>query len=264
MTDERPDAGALTGAADAQPGGSQRMRWQAAVIARIDEKTPRIKSFLLTLARPVSFVPGQHMDVRLVAPDGYEARRSYSIASAPESPQALELAMERLDGGEVSAFFHDEVKAADQVEVRGPIGGHFIWSVRDGGPVLMVGGGSGVVPFVSMIRHHAARQSPHRLILVTSARTAADLPYRDELIELERRERGFSLYATVTRESPAPPALLSGRIDRALLLRALQSLGAAPHVCFVCGSNGFVEAITAILADVGVPAARIRTERYGG
>ena len=240
------------------------MIWQPARVVAIEPRTPRIKSFFLSLPQPAAFIAGQYMDVRLVAADGYEARRSYSIASAPERPQPLELAVERLDDGEVSAFLHDEVRAGDEVELRGPIGGHFIWSIADGGPVLLVGAGSGVVPLMSMIRHHAARGSGHRLVLVASARTANELLYREELLRLHDRQHGFSLLATVTRETPAPAGLAAGRIDRAMLAHALRLLGRPPRLCFVCGSNGFVETATGLLLDLHQPAGRIRTERYGG
>ena len=136
-----------------------KLSWRTAVVTAVVDRTPRIKSFLFALPQPPPFIPGQHMDVRLTAPDCYEAQRSYSIASAPEEASAVELAIERLQDGEVSPFFHDEVKAGDEIELRGPIGGHFMWSVKDGGPLLLIGGGSGVVPLASMVRHHAAQRS---------------------------------------------------------------------------------------------------------
>jgi ferredoxin-NADP reductase len=240
------------------------MIWQKAIVVDVVSRTPRIKSFFFSLPQPIAFIAGQYMDVRLVAPDGYEARRSYSIASAPEQPVPLELAVERLEGGEVSTFLHDEVRPRDEVELRGPIGGHFIWSVRDGGPVLTVGGGSGVVPLISMIRHHAARRSDQRLTLVASARTPAELLYRQELQQLHRQDGAFSFLGTVTRHTAVPAGLHAGRIDRAMLSAALQSLGGRPKLSFVCGNNGFVEAITAILLELQVPPGQIRTERYGG
>jgi ferredoxin-NADP reductase len=203
------------------------------------------------------------MDVRLVAPDGYEAQRSYSIASAPERTNALELAIERLQDGEVSPFFHDEVRVGDEIELRGPIGGHFMWSVKDGGPLLLIGGGSGVVPLASMVRHHAARRSTAPVTLVVSARTSADLLYLDELRARHAERGSFSLAATVTREAPGAPDLRSGRIDRALLAGLLVQ-PAPPIRTFVCGSNAFVEAVADLLLDLGVAADRIRTERYGG
>jgi ferredoxin-NADP reductase len=244
--------------------GTGRLTWQKATVAEVLRRTPRIKSFFLSLAQPMRFVAGQHVDIRLVAPDGYEARRSYSIANAPERPELLELAVERLDEGEVSTFFHDEVRAGDEVELRGPIGGHFIWSVADESPVLLIGGGSGVVPLVSMIRHHALAQGCQRLVLVASARTLVDLPYREELEARHVQAAGFSWIATVTREPATAAGVRSGRIDRAMLATALQALGAPLRLGYVCGNNRFVETVTAILLELQVPAARIRTERYGG
>jgi ferredoxin-NADP reductase len=242
---------------------SDRLRWKPATVVAIEQRTPRIKSFFFKPATPVTFVAGQHMELRLTAPDGYEARRSYSIASAPEQAGTIELAIERLKDGEVSGFFHDEVQVGDEIELRGPLGGHFIWTVADGGPILLIGGGSGVVPLVSMIRHHAAQKSTVPVALVTSARTVADLACLDELRALRDQQRGFSLVATVTRETPVALDLLTGRVDQRLLARALAGLG-SPVRTYVCGSNPFVEAATGLLADLKMPTERILTERYGG
>jgi ferredoxin-NADP reductase len=241
----------------------EKRHWQKATVVAIEPGTPRIKRFFFALPQPPAFVPGQHLDVRLVAPDGYQAQRSYSIASAPEQPGRVELAIERLDDGEVSAFFHDVVEVGDEIELRGPLGGHFVWSVADGGPVLLVGGGSGVVPLMSMIRHHAAQRSTIPVTLVNSARTIADSLYLDELRALHAGHRGFTLVATLSREVAEQADLASGRIDEALLARALGPLDDLRHV-FVCGSNPFVEAVAGHLLDLGLEPGRIRTERYGG
>jgi ferredoxin-NADP reductase len=244
-------------------GDVGRRRWQAARVTAVVPRTPRIKSFFFALPERPVFVAGQHMDVRLTAPDGYQAERSYSIASAPEDQTPLELAIERLQDGEVSPFFHDEVRVGDEIDLRGPIGGHFMWSVEDGGPLLLIGGGSGVVPLMSMIRHRAAKGSALPLTLVVSARTSADLLYLDELRSRHAARGGFSLLGTLTREAPTPPDLRSGRIDRELLSRALDGLG-RPARTFVCGTNPLVERVTQLLLDLDVPVDRIRTERYGG
>jgi ferredoxin-NADP reductase len=244
------------------PAPAQKRPWQAATVAAIETLTPRIKGFHFVLPSPPAFVAGQHMDVRLVAPDGYQAQRSYSIASAPEHAESIELAIERLDDGEVSSFFHDVVQVGDEIDLRGPLGGHFVWSVRDGGPVLLIGGGSGVVPLMSMVRHHAAHGSVIPVTLVTSARTAADLPYLDEQRALQARGT-FRLVARVTREAVAAPDLGRGRIDRPLLRSVLDAMP-DPGIVFVCGSNPFVGTVADLLLDLGVPAGRIRTERYGG
>src|SRR5215218_1611962 len=155
------------------------MHWQNAVITRIERLSPRVKGFVFRLAEPLAFRPGQHVLVRLTAPDGYHAQRSYSIASAPApapgKAETIELAIERLDDGEVSPFMHDVAEVDDEIELGGPIGGHFNWSPEDGGPVLFIGGGSGVVPFMSMLRHRAAMGSHVPATLVFSARSREEL-----------------------------------------------------------------------------------------
>lgn len=245
------------------PPHVQKREWQTAVVAAIETLTPRIKGFHFTLQSAPSFVAGQHMDVRLTAPDGYQAQRSYSIASAPEHPERIELAIERLDDGEVSSFFHDVVQVGDEIELRGPLGGHFVWSVGDGGPVLLMGGGSGVVPLMSMVRHHAARSSAVPMTLVTSARTAADLLYLDEQRALHEQGSGFRLVARVTRQAASASDLGIGRIDRTLLEKVLADMP-DPSIAFVCGSNPFVGTVADLLVDLGLAPERIRTERYGG
>jgi len=240
-----------------------RLAWKPASVVAITPRTPRIKSFFFALPELPAFVPGQHMDVRLTAPDGYEAQRSYSIVSAPERSDALELAIERLDDGEVSTFLHDEVRVGDEIELRGPIGGHFMWSVDHGGPLLLIGGGSGIAPLMSMIRHHAARDSTIPVTLVASARTSADLLFLEELRARHAEERGFKLLATVTREASARLPIRNGRVDRALMAHALEAQG-SPARTYVCGSNRFVETVTQLLLDLDVAPERIRTERYGG
>jgi ferredoxin-NADP reductase len=238
-----------------------RLSWQVAEVIDVVEETPRVKTIGFEIPGWAGHRAGQHVDVRLTAEDGYQAQRSYSIASAPEQPGTIELAIERLQDGEVSPFFHDEVRVGDEIELRGPIGGHFMWSVQDGGPLLLVGGGSGVVPLAAMIRHHAAQASAIPVTLVYSARTAADLLYLDELRAYAARG-ALTLLATVTREAARGADLGSGRIDRALLARAIAR--DRPFRTFVCGMNAFVESASALLLDLGLPAEAIRTERYGG
>jgi ferredoxin-NADP reductase len=247
-----------------EPARSAKLAWQTASVAAIEPRTPTVKSYFFRLPQPLRFVAGQHMDVRLTAPDGYQAQRSYSIASAPESADLVELAIERLADGEVSPFFHDVVAAGDEIELRGPIGGHFNWSADDGGPLLLVGGGSGVVPLMCMLRHRAARGSTIPAALVYSARTAADLLFGEELRALAARADGFALFATLTREANPPAGVRTGRIDAALLRAALAQLDTPPKTVFVCGTNAFVETAADALIALGIPAAAIRTERYGG
>jgi ferredoxin-NADP reductase len=240
------------------------IRWQTAVIRRIVQQTARVKSFFVELSQPFTFVAGQHVDVRLTAPDGYQAQRSYSIASAPEAGGALELTIERLDDGEVSPFFHDVAAEGDEIELRGPIGGHFIWRVEDGGPLLLAGGGSGIVPLMSMVRHRSARESRVPLLLLFSSRTWDDLIYRDELVALAKRRDGFELALALTRDTARRAGDYARRVDHEMAAQVLARLRSAPLQAYVCGSNPFVEAAAQSLISAGVPSGLIRIERYGG
>jgi ferredoxin-NADP reductase len=237
--------------------------WQEARIVRIERRTPRVTSFFLQPSRPFTYRAGQHVDVRLTAPDGYQARRSYSIASSPGADTAVELAIERLEDGEVSPFFHDVAAVGDEVELRGPLGGHFVWPDFEHGPILLVGGGSGVVPLMSMVRHRAASRSTVPILLVFSARVWDEVIFRDELLGLDERKDGFSLVLTLTREAARRPADYSRRVDVAMMRDAVARLPEPPRVVFVCGSNAFVSAASQALIDAGVAAEIIRTERYG-
>jgi ferredoxin-NADP reductase len=240
------------------------LRWQQAKITAIVPQTSRIKSFFFEPSRPFAFRAGQHVDVRLTAPDGYQAERSYSIASAPESQRMIELAIERLDDGEVSPFFHDVAAVGDDIELRGPIGGHFVWEIADGGPLLLLGGGSGVVPLMSMIRHRAGQNSQVPTLLLFSARTFDDILFRDELLALEARGDGFELALALTREPAKRVRDYGRRVDATMLAELLARLPEAPKQVFVCGSNPFVEAAAEATLAIGTPAGLIRTERYGG
>jgi ferredoxin-NADP reductase len=243
----------------AVPTGSSA--WQQAVIERIVPQTARVVSvFLRTTIGP--YEAGQHVDIRLSAPDGYQAQRSYSIASAPGAP-SIELAIERLEEGEVSPYFHEVVQPGDAFEVRGPIGGHFIWRAEDGGPLLLVGGGSGIVPLMAMARHRARVGPESTALLVYSARTWDDVVYRDELLRLAASDPNFALALTTTREPRHRPQDFDRRLDRALLRELLASWGRAPRHVYVCGANAFVEAVTSDLVLEGIPARAIKAERYG-
>ena len=237
------------------------IQWQIATLTAIKTETPTVKSFSLALPQWRPHRAGQHYDVRLTAPDGYQAQRSYSIASAPERAGTIDLGIERIADGEVSTYMHEVLVPGDQVEVRGPIGGYFVWEARQGGPLLLIGGGSGVVPLMSMLRHrHAARSSaPTRLLY--SARTYDDLIYREELATLGA-DSGLEVILTLTRAQPPGWTGYSRRIDRAMLDEVARPLGRAPQV-FICGPTLLVEAAANGLAQAGVPASRIRTERFG-
>ena len=204
---------------------------------------------------------GQHVDIRLTAEDGYQAQRSYSIASAPEDGR-LALTVERLGDGEVSPYLTDVLVAGDRLELRGPIGGYFVWDVDDGGPVLLVGGGSGVVPLMAMIRHRAAVGSGVPMRLLYSVKTLGDLIYRDELEELAGRVDGFEAFFTLTREQPEGWPGYTRRVDRELLAEIGWPATESP-LAYVCGPTGFVEAVASALVESGLPPSHVKTERFG-
>lgn len=205
---------------------------------------------------------GQHVDVRLTAPDGYQTERSYSIASAPEDSDQVALAVERLDDGEVSPYLVDELGVGDQLELRGPIGGYFVWDVEVGGPLLLVAGGSGIAPLMAMLRHRAARGSGVPTRLLYSSRSPEDVIYRSELDQLAARADGFEVFHTLTRTQPADWSGYSRRIDRVML----REVGFDPverALCMVCGPTSLVEAVANTLVELGNPPDRIKTERFG-
>lgn len=240
------------------------MNWQNAIITRIERLSPRVKSFFFRIPEPISFRPGQHVLLRLTAPDGYRAQRSYSIASAPGviGSEELELAIERFDDGEVSPFMHDAAQVDDEIELRGPIGGHFNWSPEDGGPVLFIGGGSGVVPFLSMLRYRAAIRSRVPVALLLSARLREDLLFFEELSKLAAYGDGLDLIVTLTRETSAHP-FRTGRIDADFLASIVSSMKLPVRQVLICGSDPFVETAAVGTIAAGVEPAIIKTERYG-
>ena len=239
------------------------LHWQQAAITGIAKQTSRVTSFFVAPSQPFSFQAGQHVDLRLTAPDGYQAQRSYSIASPPETAATIELTIERLDDGEVSPYFHDAAAVGDSIELRGPIGGHFVWNSADGGPLLLLGGGSGVVPLMSMIRHRAAQGSTVPALLLFSARSWDDLVFRDELLALQGRHDGFDLALALTRDRPRREGDFGRRVDAAMMAALLGRLPQAPTQIFICGSNPFVSAAADAAIAAGLEPALIRTERYG-
>jgi ferredoxin-NADP reductase len=240
------------------------LQWQLAAIIRIAPLSPRVMSFTFAPSQPFPFRAGQHVDIRLTAPDGYRAERSYSIASPPETPSLIELVIERIENGEVSPFFHEIAVVGDDIELRGPIGGHFVWGPDDGGPLLLIGGGSGVVPLMSMLRHRAAQDSRVPALLLFSARTWDDVIFRDELLALDARQDGFELVLTLTREPARREGDFMRRVDASMLAEVLARLPSAPRHVFVCGTNAFVEAAADSAIAAGLSPGIIRTERYGG
>ena len=224
------------------------------------EETPRARTVALDVPGWAGHRAGQHVDIRLTAEDGYQAQRSYSIASAPEL-DALELTVELVDDGEVSPYLVEELRPGDEFEVRGPIGGHFAWSADDGGPLLLIGGGSGVVPLMSMLRHRGARDSTVDAHLLVSARSAADALFRDELAALEPRA-GLHVAWTFTRTPPPGWGGYARRVDAAMLAEVGPGAAERPHV-YVCGPTPFVERATELLVQAGHAAPDIHAERFG-
>jgi ferredoxin-NADP reductase len=241
------------------------LRWQTATIAKIVPQTQRVSSFFLTLSEPFATRAGQHVDIRLTAPDGYQAQRGYSMAQAPErAADHIELCIEALEGGEVSPFFHEVVSVGDTIELRGPLGGHFIWTPNDPGPVLLIGGGSGIVPLMAMARHRAASGSAVPMAMLYSARVWDEVIFRDELLDLHGKQNGFSCMFTLTRDVEKRDGFHARRVDSAMIMEAIARLPGSPQRVYVCGSNAFVETASAAAIDAGVAVEAIRTERYGG
>ena len=229
-------------------------------MVEVVEETPRTKSIALELPGWFGHRAGQHVDVRLTAEDGYQAQRSYSIASAPEEAH-LVLTVERLDDGEVSPYLVDELQPGDELELRGPIGGYFVWEAPLGGPLLLVAGGSGVVPFRSILRHYRAIESSVPVRLLYSARSLAEVIYREELMEIAAEE-GIDVRFTLTREQPQGWHGYGRRIDRELLDEVDWPPSERPLV-YVCGPTAFVETAASTLVALGHEPGRIRTERFG-
>jgi ferredoxin-NADP reductase len=229
-------------------------------VVELVAETARAKSIVLDVPAWSGHRAGQHVDVRLTAPDGYQAQRSYSIASAPED-EHLTLTVERLDDGEVSPYLTDELRPGDELELRGPIGGYFVWERSLAGPLLLVAGGSGIVPFRSMLRDWTATRSDVALRLLYSSRSLSDVIYQDELRGYEADEHADIQFA-LTREWPDGWQGHRGRVDRQLLERVAWPAAESP-LTYICGPSGFVEAVASALVDNGHPAARIRTERFG-
>jgi ferredoxin-NADP reductase len=229
------------------------------VVDVVDE-TPRCKSLILEPPAWPGHRAGQHVDVRLTAEDGYQAQRSYSIGSGPEEPELL-LTIERLDDGEVSPYLVDELRPGDELELRGPIGGYFVWEQSSGGPVLLIAGGSGVVPFRAMLRHHVASGSDAAVRLLYSARSLDDMLYRQELESL-MSDHGITTRVALTRAWPEAWRGHRGRISRELLHDVSWPPDEHQRI-YICGPSGFVEAIAGQLVAAGNDPGRIRTERFG-
>jgi ferredoxin-NADP reductase len=236
-----------------------RLTWQAADVVEIVTETPRVKTIVFEVPGWAGHRPGQHVDVRLTAEDGYQAERSYSIGSAA-SGHRIELTVERLDDGEVSPYLTDELRPGDRIELRGPVGGYFVWEPAEGGPLLLVAGGSGVVPLMAMIRAREAAASDVDTRLVFSSRNWDDVIYRAELKRLDGD--GLSVVHTLTRSQPPGWAGYARRVDRDMLAQVGPSPAERPRV-YVCGPTPFVEAVAEALVQLGHEPLRVRTERFG-
>ena len=235
----------------------RRLNWQAATVTAVTQETPSVRTIELAVPEWPGHRAGQHLDVRLTAEDGYTAERSYSIAAAPGEPVAI--TVERLEGGEVSPYLTEELRAGDKLELRGPIGGYFVWEPGDGGPLMLLAGGSGVVPLRSILRHRRRSGSDVPARLLYSARTLPDVIYRGEL---DQGHDETQVIYTLTRSQPPGWNGHTGRIDQALLTQAAWAAETNP-LAFICGPTSFVETAAAGLVSLGYPPERVKTERFG-
>ena len=237
------------------------LKWQIARVVSIAAETARVATLELDVPGWAGHLAGQHVDVRLTAEDGYQAQRSYSIASAPEDSRVA-ITVERLDDGEVSPYLVGEVREGDSLEVRGPIGGYFVWRAQDPRPLLLVAGGSGVVPLMAMVRHRARARSTTPVRLLYSSRTFDDVIYREELDRLVAAGDGLSVAHTLTRSQPAGWSGYSRRLDRAMIEDVAWPAAERPET-FICGPTPFVEAAATLLVEHGYEPGWIKTERFG-
>ena len=239
-----------------------RLNWQLGEVIDTQVETARVKSVLLAVPGWIGHQAGQHVDIRLTAEDGYQAQRSYSIASPPEDTEHIVLTIERLEDGEVSPYLVDELHVGDKLELRGPIGGYFVWKAQLGDPLLLVAGGSGIVPLMAMIRHRQRAGSNVSTRLVYSSRFYEDIIYRDELNRLVNDDSTLEVIHTLTRAQPSGWTGYHRRIDAGLLGETAWPPDQRP-LAFICGPTQFVETAAAGLLSLGYEPARIKTERFG-
>ncbi len=271
-SDELPTgAGAQPAPVPRQPLGAVSP-WQSAAVERVTVETYRAKTYTLRLSDPGPFLAGQHYDVRLTAPDGYQAQRSYSIASSPaESSQGIDLTVELIPDGEVSPYFHEVVEPGDVLEVRGPIGGPFTWTPDMGGPLLLVAGGSGIVPLRSILAHRNDVAPAEAALLLYSARSERDVIYGNWFDELPGAPESTAVRYTFTRSQPTGWSGYARRVDSEMLSECVRDLAqlsgddesAHAPLCYVCGPTGFVESVADALLTIGIPETTIHTERFG-
>jgi ferredoxin-NADP reductase len=239
----------------------RKLAWSIAEVIETSPDTPRTKSLFLEIPGWEGHRAGQHVDVRLTAEDGYQAQRSYSIASAPEDG-GVELLVERLDDGEVSPYLTEEIRAGDGLELRGPIGGWFAWEAKEGGPLLLIAGGSGIAPLMAMIRHRQATGNDTPVHLLFSSRSYEDVIFREELERLAAEDETLEITHTLTRSAPPGWQGYDRRIDEEMLGEVAFSPDERP-LAFVCGPTPLVEAVATTLVGLGHEPARVKTERFG-
>ena len=239
-----------------------RLSWQIGEVVATRPETVRTKSITLDLPGWMGHRAGQHVDVRLTAKDGYQAERSYSIASPPEEAPRVTLTVERIDDGEVSPYLTEDLLVGDKLELRGPVGGYFVWEAQMGGPLLLVAGGSGIVPLMAMLRHRAAAGSTVATRLLYSSRSLEDVIYRHELDHLLKSSTMLEVVQTLTRAHPPGWTGYARRIDTQLLREVAWPVEQRPQI-FICGPTPFVETAAASLVELGHEPGRIKTERFG-
>jgi ferredoxin-NADP reductase len=236
--------------------------WRLATVAAIHDETPSVRTFTLAVSDWPGHRAGQHLDLRLTAEDGYSVERSYSIATGPERGEAVDITVERIADGEVSPFLHDVVVPGDRIEVRGPIGGYFVWEAAFVEPLLLIAGGSGIVPLMAMLRHRTAAGTGRPARLLASWRGPEEIIYRDELDALDARDDGLAVIHTLTRVQPPDWTGYRRRIDGAMLAEVLKPLGRDTR-SYICGPTNLVEGVADALVGLGLAPDRIRTERFG-
>jgi ferredoxin-NADP reductase len=240
---------------------ARRLEWRLAQVREIAVETYRVKSIVLDVSGWQGHLPGQHVDIRLTSGEGYQAQRSYSIASPPED-ELLTLTVEHVEDGEVSAYLVDELRVADQFELRGPIGGHFVWTVAIREPLWLIGAGSGIVPLMAMLRHRVRRKVHTPALLLFSSRSLEDVIYRQELEMMGRDGPDLRVVGTLTRKQPEGWTDYRGRIGKALLAEVGFPPDRTPKI-YVCGPTVFVEDVSGFLVELGHDPRTVKTERFG-
>lgn len=240
----------------------RRLIWRLAKVTQLVAETPRVRSLVLEVPGWPGHRAGQHLDVRLTAEDGYQAERSYSIASAPDAGERLVMTVERLDDGEVSPYLTEELRVGDQLQLRGPIGGYFVWDLEMGGPLMLIAGGSGICPLMAILRRRASGNSTVPTRLLYSSRSIEDVIYREELDRLGAAANGLEVINTLTRVQPPNWTGRAGRIDQAMLNDVVWSPSDRP-LMYVCGPTPLVEHVADALVSLGHDPDRVKTERFG-